>query len=509
MAQAPLLIRAATVADARGVVDGLQDLVLRDGRIERIGPSGSIPSDRHRVVDAGGGVCIPGLVNAHLHSNEIYMRGQVWGLPLEPYILRISPRYGPGEGPTPDDVYDRTLAACAEMLLGGITCAIDDVIHPRTESDYVDAALRAYDDSGMRARVSILVTDQPWSKSIPFLGELATGDLADLAMVGRATEEERRSILELYERSVATSVLRSPRVGLMVSPSAPQRSSPEFLGELWSVAESHDLPFHIHVQESVGQGATGPDLFGHSMLRELDRLGLLTDRTMVAHGIWLDDGEIELVAARGATVAHNPVSNLKLGSGIARVRDLRAAGARVGLGCDGYTCNDALDMVEAMKFAVLLSDIASSDPDQWLTPREALTMATVEGARAARLGGTGLLEPGSPADLVIFDVNAPAFVPLRDPIGQLVLSAKAADVRSVVVDGELVVEDRHLTRIDLPAIQSRIREAAARESRAARSSLEENERLMPAFMEGYRRSVAALGTMPEKTVARVAWRSPR
>jgi len=271
----------------------------------------------------------------------------------------------------------------------------------------------------------------------------------------------------------------------MVSPSAPQRARSDFLTALWAIAEEADRPFHIHVQETLSQAVSGPYLYGHSMVAELDRLGLLAPRTIVAHGVWLSDGDIAALARAGATVVHNPASNLKLGSGVARVNDLLAAGVNVALGCDGYTCNDAQDMLEAMKLSSLLSSIASPDPEDWVGPSTALRLATTNGARALRRVDLGLIDVGMTADLVIFDALSPAFLPLTDPIGQLVYSAKPGNVRTVVIDGKVVVDDGRHVHVDMTALRGSLTAASERFWASATRSLEENERLRPAFEAAY------------------------
>ena len=173
----------------------------------------------------------------------------------------------------------------------------------------------------------------------------------------------------------------------MVAPSAPQRCSDELLGGLAAVAAEAGAPLHVHVLETPVQAVSGPELFGRSLVRRLDDLGGLNERTTVAHAVWVDDAEIALLAERGAHVSHNPVSNLKLGSGIAPVIQLREAGVNVALGCDGFTCNDGQSVLEAMKFASLLSSVTTPDYTRWLTPEDVLHMATVGARRAAGLAG--------------------------------------------------------------------------------------------------------------------------
>ena len=483
----PILVTNAVVVTPERSSRERCEILVRDGSIVSIEPAGATDAQGVRVIDAAGGIVLAGLTDGHIHSHELYMRGRVWGLPLEPYILRISPRFTPEERPTEQEVYDRTLAAAVDLMLGGVTNAVDDVEHPAFEDRYVDAVVQAYEDSGLRAWVSILTEDRGWIESIPFMKDLLPAELQPLAGASGALTGNRQAQLDLYRRSIERWQSRSGRVGVLVSPSAPQRCDPDFIQELFALAGTYDVPFHVHVQESLAQAASGPLFYGKSMVQYIAGLGVLQPRTMIAHGIWLDDEDIGTIAAAGATVVHNPASNLKLGSGVARVRDLLDAGVNVALGCDGYTCNDAQDIFDAMKLAASLSCIANEEPEHWLTPAEALRMGTVNGALGSGRPALGRLEVGAPADLVVLDPLAPAFVPLGDPLGQLVYAGRRGDVRTVIVGGRVLVEERRVPHIDVPALYGRVHEASERIWRAAQPSLAENAELLPYFLEALRR----------------------
>ena len=508
MEDTQVTLRDVRACDVGSSDDARVDIFVSAGVIQAVLPTGA-REPRGDVIEGDGALVLPGLINAHAHSHEYFMRGQVSGLPLEPYILRISPRLAKAELPSPSDVYDRTLATCADMLLGGITSVADDVEHSAFTDEYVDAVLQAYQDSGLRARVSILMEDLGWLRSIPFISELMAPEMAVVASGSTAFGVDEQARLSLYRRELER--WQSSRlVGLMVAPSAPQRSSVGFLRRLWSLAEEYDVPFHIHVQESLTQAVSGPLFFGKSMVQYLDEIGCLGRRTMVAHGVWLDDADVATLGERDATVVHNPVSNLKLGSGVARTRCLLDHGVHVALGCDGYTCNDSQDMFEAMKFASLLSNIASVDPDEWVGPHEAFRMATC--VPALGLMESPGLQAGGRADLVVLDPFAPALLTVgKDIVGQVVFCAKRGDVRDVIVDGRLVVRNRKSLTVDVASLRGRLIGAAERFWKSASRSLDENEKLMPYFTEAYRRSEGMLANtglfrlVPDQ----VRWRAER
>ncbi len=231
---------------------------------------------------------------------------------LKPYILHVSPRSPSRQGLTPEDIYLRTLATCAEMLRNGFTGVADDYAHVSLAQEDIEAVLTAYRVSGMRARVSIVVEDSPWRRSIPY-SDAGTQDVRLLDAVKSDPREALRAYRALAERWGSGS-----RVGLMVSPSAPQRCSPSFLRELVLMARSYGLPFHVHIQETFSQYLAGPKLFaGRSMVAFMADEELLGPETTIAHAVWIDDDDLLRIADSGASVVHNPVSNMKLGSGVA------------------------------------------------------------------------------------------------------------------------------------------------------------------------------------------------
>lgn len=469
------------------------DIVVVDRTIEQVVPAGSETGGADAVVDLGGSVVLPGLVNAHAHNHELYLKGTGWGLPLEPYILANSPHAPGGSGLSPAQLYDRTLASALEMVRNGVTAVADDVIHPRLDRETVEAVLTAYRDSGMRARVSMMVEDSPWRRSIPLRDAPAGYDpLLD------ARPHDPLVALALYRDLLGEWGDPAARVSLMVSPSAPQRCSPEFLRDLVGLSRECGLRFHVHVQETLSQRAHGRRLFhGRTMIRYLADEGLLGPETMIAHAIWVDDDELSRIAHAGAHVVHNPVSNAKLGSGIAPVRRMLDAGVDVALGTDGLTCNDALDMLAVAKAAVTMSALADTDPSRWLTPADALDAMTRGGSRAAGFHGGGRIEPGAPADLVVLDPAAYAFVPCNDPVAQSVFSAGPRDVVSTMVDGVWLVRDREVIGHDVASVHSRVREAARRFWEEAAPSLADNAHLAPYVDRSYRHEAAAAAASPD------------
>lgn len=485
-----MLLRGLRLITDGGPWPVLKDIALSDGCITAVEPTGVLP-DEGEVIDMDGALVLPGHVNAHAHNHELYLKGTGWGLPLEPYILANSPHAPLGSGLDDDALYDRTLASAHEMIRNGITSVADDVIHPRMTPEAVSAVLRAYDDSGMRATVSLMVEDSPWRRSIPLRGAPADFD-ATLDRPPHTPEHALALYRDLFEQWA-----HSTRVQLMVSPSAPQRCSPQFLHQLVGLAREYNARFHVHIQETLAQRAHGPALFGgRSMIRFMFDEDLLGPETMIAHAIWIDDADIAAIAEAGATVVHNPVSNVKLGSGVARVRDLLDAGVNVALGTDGLTCNDALDMFEVSKAAATLSCLASTEPQAWLTPSEVLTAATRSGARAIGRPDDGTITPGGAADLTFLDPASYSFVPHNDVISQTIYSARSRDVTDVMVAGRFLLRDGRHADPSVADTKRRVVAAADEFWTEARPSLIENHRLQPYVDAAYAEAVKTVASDP-------------
>ncbi len=413
-----LLITNALIvtADARGTVIRDGALAVTDGRIAALGPAAGMPRDGREVIDATGLLLAPGLVNTHCHAADSLFRGLVEDLPLEPWLRTV----WKAEAAilTPATVRLGATLGLAELLLAGVTTTLDMFWHPRETV----AAARAL---GVR---------------------VATGGIFfDGTGVDGRNQSDRLRDAETFFEAFAGSEDVLPAI----VPHGAYTVGPEGLVAAKRLAEAQGAIFSTHAAETRAEQADITARFGRSVIRHLDHLGLLDARTLLAHCVWLDDEEIAILARSGATVAHNPVSNLKLASGIAPVPELIAAGVRVTLGTDGAISGNDLDPWLALRLAATLHRGTSLHADA-VTTAQAFAMATLEGARALGAGDRiGSLEPGKEADLVLIDIGVPHSVPLFDPLTHLVFSCAKSDVRHVFVAGRQVVRDRVLTRLDL------------------------------------------------------------
>lgn len=486
-----LLIRGGAVLPLGGVEEVREgiDLLVEDGRIAAMGPGLAPPPPPDRVIDATDRLVMPGLVNAHLHSHNNYFRGCFDSLPLDLCVLGVWSVGAPPEALrlTPRQLYARALLGCAEMLRTGTTTALDDVnLFPVLGEESVAAVVQAYEDSGMRAVVAPHVFDVPYHRTVPFVADLLPDHLRKA--LDAMPVADPAATVEVVRACAKRWSAPGRRVRLGIGPSGPQRCSPRLLTAVAGVAEEFDLPVFIHVLETRTQAALGRVVHGKTLVEYLRDLDFLRPRVSLGHAVWLTPGDVEILAATGVTVCHNPVSNLKLGSGIAPVARLLRAGVPVALGTDGVMSNDSLNLLESMKVAAMLHKVREPEPERWPGAREALRMATAGGARSGRLPDVGALAVGYRADLVLLDLRRAAFAPRNDLLLQAVYAADASAVDTVMVDGRVVVEGGRVLTVDEAAVAAEVtRDGAAFHARTGGPARARAAELVPYFRQAYAR----------------------
>ncbi len=437
------------------------DLRVRDSVIDAIVPHDPAGLRRPDAVDVRGMLALPGLVNGHLHSHETFHKGRYENLPLEVWMHYVRPPF-PIPPLTAEEVYLRTMLGALESLRGGATTVVDDVNHfPHLREDHIEAVFRAYDDAGLRAFVSVSLFDKPFFRAVPFVEEEMPPNM--LASLGEAAPPDRKILLDLAADWIRRRHPARHRVGFIVAPSAPQRCSEAFLVDLLGLARQEGTPAIIHVHETRLQAVTAQLAYGKTMIAWMDGLGLLGPSLSLIHGVWLTPDDIRRLAAAGATVQHNPVSNLRLGSGLAPVHALLRGGVNVSLGSDGCGSCTTLGMLGVVGAAASLHTLRGGDPGEWVGVGEAWTMGTVNGAKPLGLGeALGRIAPGALADIVCYRLDGVAFTPLNDPLRQLVHGACGQAIDTVLVDGRLVLRGGRLVTVDEPALLAAAREAHAR-----------------------------------------------
>ncbi|MGW0039276.1 amidohydrolase [Gordonia sp. NB41Y] len=487
-----LFIRNATVLtmdDVHGATPITRSIRVRGGQITEIGTDLVIGPDE-TLIEGRDRLVTPGYVNAHTHSWEALYRARLDNLPLEHWMLLSYPVLGL-EPISPDLIRLRSQLVALESLRNGVTTLVDDVLEiPGQSEGQLAAVFDAYDEIGIRANISGHVMDVPFIDHFPFLRDTLEPELRReldaLAVTG--TDDYLA-----FARAAATRYadFGDGRLRFMVGPSAPQRCTPEMLVGTSELAREFDLEFHIHVLETRTQAVTAEERFGKTMVGHLQSLGVLDEHVTMAHGIWLTDDDLDVIAGAGASVSHNPISNLKLGSGIAPWRKYMDKGITVGLGTDGMSSSDTARMSEVVKTAALLHKVTGPDHRRWPTAQEVLTAGTLGGARSARLGDTvGSIEVGKRADLVFYDMTTLSFTPRNRPEYHLVYSENGSSIRTVVVDGRIVLDDGVITTVDEQAVLAELQERGP-QIRAWQDELEtRNRALLPAFERQYATTMA-------------------
>jgi 5-methylthioadenosine/S-adenosylhomocysteine deaminase len=466
-----MLIRGGLVLTQPGVRPGASDILVDGERIARVGPDLEA-SPETTVLDARDRLVIPGLVNAHTHAHNNVARGAIGGLPLELWLLPLRARV---ERLTRRDLYVMTALGALEMIRTGTTTACDMAqTGPWPTDEMVDAVAQAYVDVGLRASIAPQFADLPFSRSLAGLAELLPADLRDES-AGRPGFP-RAEVMDVLRRAVDRwDGAAGGRIRLGLGPSIATVCSDELLSACGELTESRGVPLQIHLSETKAEAYTAVRLQGKSSAARLSALGLLTPRTVLAHAIWLDERDLDLVAAGGCSVAHNPVSNLRLGAGVAPLLELRERGCTVALGTDGAASNDNQNMFGPLKLAALLHRVVLPDHDRWPSAADVFRMATVNGARAAGFDGQiGRIAAGMQADLVLLDLRAPHYHPRNDLFAQLVYGEAGGSVRTVLVAGRVVLQDGRVTTVDEPALLDEadaIGQRIARESTTAEASM--------------------------------------
>ena len=397
------------LGDAAVVIDG--DTILGVGPLDTL--RAAHPSAEH--LDLPGHVLMPGLVNSHTHLAMTMFRGLADDRDLQQFLDRVVP--AEVAVLDADRVGTATLAAAVESLLGGVTTALDMYFFP-------DAVVAACDAVGLRVVTGPTFFGGPGPEG---LGGEERMVWADEWLAARPARPGWRPV---------------------VGPHSTYLLSPEELVAIGALADRHDATYHIHAAENAGEVDTVLGAHGARPVELLERLGLLGPRTVLAHAVHLDDHELAAVVATGTAVAHCPASNLKLGSGIARVPELVGHGATLGLGTDGAASSNDLDLFTAMRLAALVHKGVSGDA-RLLPAAAVLRAATIGGATALGLADSiGSIEVGKLADLVAVDLDRPHTQPVYDPVSTLVYAAGRGDVRHVWVGGRQVIRDGATCLVD-------------------------------------------------------------
>jgi len=474
MSQGWAVLRGGRVLDPAADAAPPADILIEGGRISEIGAPGLAAPEGARLVDAADRLLIPGLVNAHTHGHGSLAKG--WGDRATLELLLNAGPWISGQR----NLDDKRLAArlnAAEMLRRGCTAAYDLFLEiPTPTPEGVTAVAESYAEVGVRAVVAPMMADRSLYEAVPGLLDAMPRHLR------RRVERLRAAPFE-ESLSMARDLLDSwaidrARLRPALAPTIPLHCSDAFLLACRDLAADYDVGLHMHLAESKVQAISGLSVYGKTLTAHLDELGLLGPRFTAAHGNWLDGDDIARLADNGASVAHNPGSNLRLGTGIAPVRRMRDGGLTVGVGTDGSSSADSQNMFEALRLAAYVSRVRTADYRDWIGAGEAFEMATAGGARALGFDGEiGRLAPGYKADIVFLDLASFNYLPLNDALNQVVFCENGSAVAAVMVDGVMVLEAGRLLNVDEARLRREVEAAverlrgATREARALAEKL--------------------------------------
>ena len=405
-------------------------MAVNNGKItalERFNTSAAKKLTAKKIIGANGNIVMPGLINMHCHAADSLFRGLVENLPLEEWLGRVW--IAEKAILTPETTYLGSVLGLAENLLSGSTTVMDMFWYP-------DETVRAAKDLGMRISTGGIFFD------LPGIG-------------GRSFENYVSEARNFYKsHSSDDSVIPA------ILPHGSYTVSPQNLSEAKSIADEYGILFCTHAAETQAEQNDIKTRYDNSVIRHLDKYKLLGETSVLAHCVHLDETEISLLAQSKTNVALNPMSNLKLGSGIAPVKEMYRAGINLTIGTDGAISGNDLDMWLAMRLTCGLAKGLNMEADA-LNAEQVLHMATINGAKAlGRSDSLGSLEIGKNADFILVDINNSHSIPLFDPITHLVFGAGRSDVTDVFVSGKHVVENKKIGGLDIEKIHTKVRQLA-------------------------------------------------
>jgi 5-methylthioadenosine/S-adenosylhomocysteine deaminase len=397
------------------------------------------------AIDGKNKLLLPGFVNAHTHSSEMWQRGIMSVFPLELWLAELYD-FAPLDI---EKVYLSALGTAVETLLSGGTTVVDHLILiPGKELETIATAVRAYKEVGIRAFVAPLIQDESLTAGIPS---------GESEQIHEPYFRSTQATLEIIAEAVKQFHRPEEGIYIVTAPTGIQLCSDALFTGCIELSEKYNLCRHSHLLETKAQEKLAQEKYGCSAVEHLKRIGYLGDRTSLAHCIHLTEADITILAETKSTVVHNPLSNLRLGSGIAPILKYLQAGVNVTFGCDGSSSNDSQDLLETIKIGSILHNVTDFDYQHWITPRLAIEMASLGGAKGLNIADEiGSVAVGKKADLVMYDLTSLSLLPRTDPIGLLVLGRPTNVVNSVWVNGKQIVGDGKVKTIDVDNLRQEL-----------------------------------------------------
>lgn len=472
------LIRGAYTLDPT-LPFGQQDVLIEEDRIVEISDTATAHADI--VINASGKLVAPGLINSHAHASTALLRGLTDNMPLEPWLL-YHLHAGMGKM-RPRDLYVSSAIGAMELLRTGTTCVVEHAhVGGAVENleSSTDAVAKAFTDAGLRAVLAPMYSDLRFSQRVPLdlAGEVPREVLDVLDPLPAVNTAE---LVQGLRALCGRFCHRGSLVGMCLGPANPNSCSPELLERTVELAKEMHLGIHSHLLESKCMRIHRP-----SIVNYLKEMGCLGPHVSFAHGVWLDDSDIETLAETGTKLVHNPISNLKLGSGLAPIQTLRARGVDVALGADNAGgANDSQNMFEVLKCAALINKLYGPTA-QWIGAQDAFEMCLTNGARVTGQE-VGSLKPGSLADIMIMQSDR-LFAAAKDTlVNQLVYTDLGRSVETVIVGGKVVVQDRKVVNLNEEELYAEAKESCLR----LQDAIPSLDRRLASSLEFLQRMVAA------------------
>ncbi len=402
-------------------------LIIEHEKIKEVGMGQAPRGSYDKIINGQNKLLMPGFVNTHTHAAMTLMRGYADDLPLMEWLEH---KIWPLEAKlTADDVYWGSMLAILEMIKSGTTTFNDMYF-------FMEETARAVQESGIRAVLA--------------RGLIGVGPAAESGL------EESRELIGKWHRAA------DDRISFRLGPHAPYTCPPEYLKKVTALARELNVGIHTHIAETKVELEDIKKQYGKTPVELMEEAGLFEIPTTAAHCVHLTPADIAILKKYDIGVAHNPESNMKLASGIAPVPEMLAAGISVALGTDGASSNNNLDMLQEMRTCALLHKVNTMDPTV-LPAYQAIEMATVHGAKALGLGNeTGRLQAGLKADLIIISLDQPHMTPVHDAAANIVYSAQASDVETVIINGNIIMENKKIMTFDEKQVLLKAEKAAKR-----------------------------------------------
>ncbi len=472
------IIRGGIVLDVDNKTSAPMDILLEGDRFLEIGPPGMEAPAAATLIDARDRLLMPGLVNAHTHGHASLGKGtgDKWSLEL---LLNALPWVGGGF--TLEDKYTAASLNAAEMVLKGCTAAYDMYFEfPTPSMEGLETVGRAYSDIGLRVVLAPMMADTTLYQAIPgLIDALPEPHRSHVQKISAATAEDH---LKVCDQVLKDWAFNRDQVRPALGPTIPLHCSDAFIRECRDMAKAYDVSLQMHLAESKTQAVAGIARYGKSLTAHLEDLDFLSPRFTGAHGIWLEEDDLKRLADHGANIAHNPASNLRLGSGIAPARQMINLDVGLGIGTDGSASSDNQNMFEAMRTASYVSRVADANPEDWLGTWDVLKAATSGGAKVLGMADLiGRIAPGYKADMVFLDLDNINFIPLNNAANQIVNCEDSSAVDSVMIGGRMVLAERKFTDFDYAGLRHKA-ESAARRIENANGGTKDRMEAMASFV---------------------------